>query len=146
MWKLEQLMIYAKADAARTGLSLPAAHTEQALAKFLETAGRCIFNGPDDPVGDNRRRNLFISVFLHADPQAWRDEVKHRLNTWRAAQEKTPWFKECETLVTTASDDDLAKIMLSSDEEATRIRISFPVLGLLTFEQVLWVKRNGVLL
>lgn len=146
--KLELLRHYAAKDAAARGLRLPdlpdtAPKEEEviALARFM--AG-CRAFLPDDWNGDNRKRNVAIRVFLEFSANELRDFGRKWLDSWLEKHGYNPWFKEWEEIIRSWPDEKIAEILLSSDEEPTRQRISMPFTTALDFETVLKIKRSGM--
>lgn len=146
MNKLDHLIIYATEDASVSKLVMPSldglSETEQikALAQFMAESGQFF---KDDANLDNQKRNLCIRTFIDFSINEIRANALRWLDKFREAHGTTSWFKEWEWIAASATDDEIAKIYLSHDQESTRKRISTPS-GLLSFDVALEVKRAGV--
>lgn len=141
MDKLTFIQEVAKAEALQTGLATPAKGSLKDYARFLMEYGKQLY-GKGDPNGDSQKRNLSVEIFVEFEPDAWRRQGKMWLER-HAGHSNDLWHKEWVSLLNTADDEDLAKILLSSDEESIRQRISQPWLGLMSFQRVLEIKREG---
>lgn len=144
---LQYLRRYACIDAEASGLEFDIEEglSEEdeiiALGRFMAHCGRYM---EEDANGDNQKRNIAIRLFMDADLETIRKYGRAWLGKWQNKYENQPWFTEWSSIIETATDDRLVYILLSADEDATRIRSSMPFPGLLDFDVVLKVKRMGV--
>lgn len=145
--KIAALRHYAEADAALKGKALPVFDCESAegeavsLARFMAHSEQYLL---DDWNLDNRKRNVAIRLFLEVPLADLRRYGLAWLERWREKNGEAHWFKEWEELINSGSDELLAHTLLSSEEEPTRQRLSMPFSGLLDFDTVLRIKRQGV--
>lgn len=145
--KLAALRYYAAADAALKGMEFSVLDSQSAedeavsLARFMAMSEQY---SADDWNLDNRKRNVAIRLFLEVSLADLRDYGRAWLERWRAKSGNAHWFREWEEVLNSGSDDLLTRILLSSEDEPTRQRLSMPFSGLLDADTVLSVKRQGV--
>lgn len=144
--KIDYLLHYATLDALISSLPQPdikgLAIKEQVivLARFMSNSGQFF---AEDANLDNQKRNLAIRTFIEFSIDEIREYGKIWLDKHREKNGTHPWFKEWEAIIKFATNDEIAKIYLSSDDDSTRKRISRPT-GLLPFETSLEVRRKGL--
>ena len=131
---------YADADIARTGCRAREGSGRTDLEESMNACGRAIF-GQDDPVHDNVKRNLAVQVFLEFESETIFAFGRAWLEKWRQ-NEHEAWFQEWRVIVERQDSTELADILLSSDEERIRQRLSMPFVGMLDFDAVLRTKRR----
>lgn len=142
--KLNYFIQYAiqEARAMRTEIPQSASESERMilLARFISQSK----SYPEgDPNLDAQKRNLSIRTFLDFDIHEIRAHGLEWLRNHEKEHGRAPWYKEWYKILNEEDDDYLARIYLSSDQVATRIRVSRPT-GLLSFDVALKVKREGV--
>lgn len=144
--KLSYLLKYAFEDKKATGRQMPAldGYSESGqivlISRYMATCGRY---PDDDPNLDSQKRNLAIRTFIDHDIDKIRAHGIAWLERFAAEHGHAPWYSEWYRILRESSDEEIARIYLSSDEESDRLRISRPT-GLLTEGVALEVKRSGV--
>lgn len=145
--KIEALRRYAQADAKAKGILVPSINglsPEEAavsLCRFMSESNQYL---PGDINFDNQKRNLTIRLFLEYPIDALRQYGCQWLDRWRDRDGSCLWFQEWDRILRSGSDEDVVRILLSSDEESTRQRLSKPFSGLLDQEVVFKIKHSGV--
>lgn len=145
--KIATLRFFAQADATAKRSLLPVFNSRTAvdeaiaLARFMAHSEQFL---PEDWNLDNQKRNVAIRMFLDFPLDVLRQHGHNWLERWRNKNGMTLWFQEWQQLIETAPDDVLARVLLSSEEEPTRQRLSMPFSGLLEADVVLQVKVTGI--
>lgn len=137
----QSLLVYAQSDAKSTGLSLPADVSQESLVDFMAKAGDLLFI-PGDPNLDNQKRNIAIRVFVTFTSREMFEFGRDWLNKWKKYQAAS-WHKEWVEIVERRDAVELTDILLSSDQNRVRQRLSMPFAEMLDFSTVLQIKRRG---
>lgn len=142
MNNLSYIKQYAMEDASISGVPLPSLEGLDDDWKIIELARFMSEHGSLGDPGDVIKRNLAIRAMIEFPVDAIRSFGLQWLERHRHAHGNAPWFCEWQEILQSASNDALARIYLSSDQESTRRRLSRPT-GMLGYDVSLSVKRSG---
>lgn len=145
--KLAYLRFYAQEDAKNKGVVPPIVDTASMeneiviLARFIASSDQFL---PGDWNLDNQKRNLAIRLFIDFSFDEIRQYGNARLDKLSIDNSNFTWIQEWRKLLNPGSDDALARVLLSADEESTRLRSSKPISGLLDADTALQIKNSGM--